>query len=1781
MQDQKPTRHLQFWIAAIAITAINLGVWLVPRPGGSGSAEGPKPLRIDWSSGSSLIERSGRLDLVLDQQVFTPEQLGQPIDASPFNLEPAVPGVWEVSDVDSISFLPNDPLPAGNLLRVTADRSHPFFRPWSFDERSLPVVRYRPLVIEHVKLGDITTAETPGGARTATLEVDFDQPVLRSDLLEHLTLEVDGVAATIQPADDTAADEHALTINVKPGSQVTVAIDADLHGREGLLGIGDEFRRAFRVSPTLSVHWVDTYMDRYGDGRDGLISLYFDRQIAGGQTPVVGVSPDPGNVRVTTSGNQLRVHGRFQEGQAYQVTVDPPLMGADRSLLEEKIVRAVRMPTPDPYLSFEESEGQIVPGGRFELALRHRGYAKAQLVVHRLVDEHIAMLLGNFLPNYRIPRASELLFDRAIDLPTRPGVRHTTMLQLEDYIERRPGLYHITIKEPGNHWEQDSVILLVSDLAIDIEAGDGSMTTWVTSISTGQPVSGVDVTAWAPNITPLDSHVTGVDGVARIPLGSDEIKVITAKRGDDLVFVRPRRAAAIEDRDLAGSVWPAATDAAFYAERGVHRPGETLHLTAVVRTREGAPVTDTPYEVRWIRPDDRVERTIEAVTDSVQGVLHVDIETDALDPSGDWVAALHLPGSKTPVTTLTCPVMPFVPVRLRVGAEIVASDAPDDATVRSTTEYLHGAPAGGLDGTITARWTCATFSDTRFADFTFEPRQDLEIGRSTRDIRTDDLGIASVTFDAPEEKAVWNLRATVSISEPGGRATSASVESRIDTQRTHVGLRLPQGQIHTPGAPIPAELVVIVDGEPRTTDVPTLRILDIERDWSYERVDGSWKWYSTETATPLEMAVTIGESSATGVHTLQIPALSDGEYRIVATDSASGVESSIDFHVSRWRSEGRMAAERSDRLEIVPDRRTVLPGETLPVLVRSPFPGTALVSVETDKIVHSTVVTISGDGATVDLTIPDSARDTAFISAILVRPLDSDRNQWAPLLARGATRIEIDRTPHRLTPILSASSDARPGDVVPVSIVVPEASASAVVHLWAVEEGALLPTDYHVPNPMNTLLKNRRRMVNAFSSIVDLLPEYDRAVGTDAIGGDASARRREPVPIRLPETRVIWREAEVLGDDGRIEVDLTMPNLDGAMRLMAVVVDEDRYGATEQVVGVVPAIQIVTALPRTMSPSDLVLVPVTLRNNTAAATDVEIRIDATDRLVTGLSADVVRLEPGEARMLDLDLRPTRIGEAPITLRTTAQEGSGTTETMLDWQIAVRPPFGLQHDTQRLIVNGGETRTIERNRRLDALGGRIDVVVSAMPDIDLGPAVQDLIAYPYGCGEQIGSRIEGLLAALTVDPAVTMVDADSIRSMAAAGFARLWETQARDGRIPYWQGGSGNDWLTARTAMLLVRALDRDVPIPSGFEESIMNAVRGVVANGRIDRSTRILGIRALAEAGRAEPAAIETILLEKNDLSLAERAHLAASLAAQARFVDAMTMVDSFTVPLAMPPSDSGVFTSDTTDAAIALTVGLQVNPESPSLAALHDFVATRQGERRWRTTYETSASVEALTAWSRLHPTTGEARGTVVVAGHAIRFDGGEPVHVQIEIDPSDRPVGEDRIVSAGDAPLHVVVTTSGVPLEPERNEPDHRGLEITRRWLDAIGNEIDPSAAIGAGRTVVVEISYRSKIGADLANVAIVDVLPSGFEIELPTLLTAAAGETALDAVDRAEFRDDRVIVFDTATSTTQRFRYVARAVVPGDWARPGTVGESMYHDAVRSVLPLDRVVVELDRR
>lgn len=1784
--ESHAARHLQFWVAAIVVTAINLSVWILPRPG-DGPGVGPESsgritpvaLRVRQATTASQFERDGIFNLRLDRAAFGESSVGRAIERPPFRFEPTIEGGWEVVDEDLLTFVPSSEIGAGRVFRVVPDRSHPLWRVHELDESSLPVLRYRPLTIESMSLRDVDLSEGESGH--AVLRIEFNQPVRRSDLLEHLSVELDGKAATLDDAFSPTAERHDLEVAVVPGGQLTVAIAPELHGEDDLLGLDRDVRRRFEVSGRLVDLRAWGYGDWYRDpeGRDRTIRIEFDRTLAEGQSPTVRVEPDPGPVRIRTWRDQVVVSGAFDTERAYKVTVDGPLLGVDRSVLTRPVVRSVRIPGPPAMLDFEPYKGQVVPGGRFEIGLRHSGHRNARIRIHRLVDAHVPMVLGEFINDYQLPSASELAYDDIITLPEHEGGHGTTMLDLERFIERRPGLYRIDARATDDSWDNDTAILMISDLALDLQRSGDATLAWVTSIESGSPVEGVEVATWAPNITETWSGTTDEDGVVLMPVSGEAAHVVTARIGDDLVFARSRRARGLEDRDLAGAPWTGPMDAALYPERGVHRPGEQVHLSAIVRTRTGDPVVDTPFEVRWIRPDGRVDRTVEIVTDPVQGWAHVDLPTEPSDPTGRWIAAIHLPGAAESIARIECPIMPFLPVRLRVEATAEEIEAGAAIEVDTTTTYLHGAPAAGLSGTVTARFTPTTYTDDRFPEFTFEPRRRTDIVRQEVEIVLDGDGRAVSRMESPSTPATWNLLATVSTRELGGRSTSATVERRIDTQPTHLGLRLPEGRIHLPGAPVPVEAAVVVDGAPATNLAPTWTLSRIERDWSYERVDGRWRWLNDERLHPVsvEPVVEIGADRLL----VELPGLEDGEYRLVASLPVSDAPNptTIDFHVSRWQTAGRMNVERSDRIELVPDVETVAAGATLPILVRSPFPGTALVTFETDRTIDHRLVEVAGDGVRIECPVPIEARDTAFVSATLVRPLDSARRSWAPLLARGATRVRIDRTPHLLEPEIEARSQARPGDRVRTTISIPDASADAMVHLWAVEEGALLPTDHHAENPADHLLRDRRRVVETFSTLVDLLPEYDRTVQEDAIGGDRGASRREPIPVRLPETRVIWRTAERLGEDGVIEADLEMPTLDGAMRLMAVAVDRDRYGAVEHLVGVVPAVQVLAAFPRTAAPGDVMTVPVTLRNNLDTAAEIRLDIEHGDHLDAWPRRHDLALEPGAAEVIDVTIETTGLGVAPIAARATTREADRTIETALDWNVAVRPPFGLERETRRQVVAAGSTVDIERDRRLEGIGGVVEVIVSDGPEADLGPAIEDLVDYPHGCAEQIGSRIEGLLATLLVDPSIGGVPREVVRSMAASGFGRLWTNQRPDGSIPYWSGGEGQDWLTARTAVLALRAEGRDVPLPGTLLPGLLDAAERIASNPKSSRSARVLAARALAEADRLDPAILETIFLERAGLGLGERAHLAVALHRLERPADAASMIEDFAVPSLLPPTDRGRFTSDVTQAAIALAVGLEHVPEASSLPALQQVVAEGLGTRRWRTTYETAAAVEALARWRSILPRSGSASGTVEIAGETIRFSGGDPIRSRIEIDRNDPPRSVERIVSDGDGPLHVTITTRGVPLRSASTEAEHRGLQVERTWFDATGEPIDPAASITPGRTVIVEVGYRSTTGASLPNVAIVDVIPSGFEIELPTLVTAAAGETTIDVVDHVEFRDDRVIVFDTAEPKVQRFRYVVRAVVPGDWIRPGTVGEAMYHDAVRSVLPPDRVEIELE--
>jgi uncharacterized protein YfaS (alpha-2-macroglobulin family) len=122
--------------------------------------------------------------------------------------------------------------------------------------------------------------------------------------------------------------------------------------------------------------------------------------------------------------------------------------------------------------------------------------------------------------------------------------------------------------------------------------------------------------------------------------------------------------------------------------------------------------------------------------------------------------------------------------------------------------------------------------------------------------------------------------------------------------------------------------------------------------------------------------------------------------------------------------------------------------------------------------------------------------------------------------------------------------------------------------------------------------------------------------------------------------------------------------------------------------------------------------------------------------------------------------------------------------------------------------------------------------------------------------------------------------------------------------------------------------------------------------------------------------------------------------------------------------------------------------------------------------------------------------------------------------------------------------------------------------------------------GEEIEVRLKIRSLGRANVYNVALVDLLPGGFE---PVMQPAPApqegeseGEQTAQApavtsrfgmrgstwpVESADIREDRIVLYGSATGTVQEFVYRMRATNAGTFQVPPAYAESMYERGIRA--------------
>ena len=160
----------------------------------------------------------------------------------------------------------------------------------------------------------------------------------------------------------------------------------------------------------------------------------------------------------------------------------------------------------------------------------------------------------------------------------------------------------------------------------------------------------------------------------------------------------------------------------------------------------------------------------------------------------------------------------------------------------------------------------------------------------------------------------------------------------------------------------------------------------IRRTWDYIRqkgMDGYWTW---QTTTNDEEIQTLALRSKSSAQSAKWTPEQGGLYILQATaKDEAGRTSQTEMEVYVAGSGASWARGDSNKVELVPDKRSYEPGDVAKILVKSPRPGMkALVTVEREGIRQQEVLTLSSTAEVIEVQVAEDAIPNLYVSVILV-----------------------------------------------------------------------------------------------------------------------------------------------------------------------------------------------------------------------------------------------------------------------------------------------------------------------------------------------------------------------------------------------------------------------------------------------------------------------------------------------------------------------------------------------------------------------------------------------------------------------------------------------------------------------------------------------------------------------------------------------------------------------------------------------------------------------------
>ncbi len=1020
----------------------------------------------------------------------------------------------------------------------------------------------------------------------------------------------------------------------------------------------------------------------------------------------------------------------------------------------------------------------------------------ATIIVQRVLDDNLRYFVNFENSNIDVvDNYLEELFTKEIKLNNKKNkiIKQKFSLSELDSKQLPVGIYKITLRYTSKGEEKStSRILFISNIGISANISKTQAFIHTMYLDSAKPLISAMVYLYGANNELLGSAKSDKYGVVILTdpdLLAKKPKGVIVQTKQDINFLSLNRP--ISSPTLKELLKKHNRFRAFiYPQSKIVRPNSKINALITIKDKKYISANNIPIKIVLKEKYGKIIQEKIYHTDEY-GLINFSYKLENTDKTGEYELLAYIDDKIIGSTSIK--VEAFMPPKIENHIQVSKDKYYIGELIEAniSSNYLFGSPASYLTGKIKLDTTPADFQNKKYIDYTFT-NHELEKSNTQTYLQVEEniklnnkgkLNIAIPTNIKQKVPSILNAMLEVTIMDDTQPITNYK-KLTLYPYKNMVGIKLDNSHLEkNQNLKGKAILIDPISGEMINRELyATIKKVE----WHYSYSDGNSNW-EQESEIVDNFKIEANKNFSRRV-------TQNGNYIIEIYDRLGGHSSSSDFSV--WGENYTNISPKDDikSIEIDFDDKPYKKGDTIRAILKSPIlEGNLLVTIEDNKIETYKILELEKGVAQIELPIEFENKQGAYLHAVVYRATDTS-SELIPFRAIGYKYIKPDNSSHKIDVKIISADQTKSNRIFRLAI---KTDKKSKILLSVVDKAILELIGQKEPKIFEFFNKQSDKQISYYDFYDKLVSYLAKGEMVSFGAGDILLEQKVKhlAPDLAKRIKPFMKWSGIINPkDNNTPISINIPQFNGKASIIAIAVNFDSVGVASKDIIVKDDIIIKPSYPKYILKGDIIDVPIRIFNTTKEKKSINLTKKISPNLSFEFDTKPLVIAPNSSIVIDAKLQAIDEGKGEITI----QAHFNNELVSNNIELPIYSPYAISTKTFKGITN----KVIKFSIPSEYKNAKMYLNISNNLIGVLRDDLKYIVEYPYGCAEQISSKILAMYYAQPFfkDDNLTKKSKVFIRQ----GIKKLRNMQNYYGEFSYWEdGGYINPYASLYTAQTLL------------------------------------------------------------------------------------------------------------------------------------------------------------------------------------------------------------------------------------------------------------------------------------------------------------------------------------------------------------------------------------------